>query len=48
MTSRSKGNKTMKFGQLIEHSMRNIFLKIHTQNVVERLVVPDLFTKNQN
>ena len=24
--SRSKGNKTMKFGQLIEHNMRNIFL----------------------
>ena len=23
--SRSKGNKTMKFGQLIEYSMRNIF-----------------------
>ena len=25
--SRSKGNKTMKFGQLIECSMRNIFLE---------------------
>ena len=25
--SRSKGNQTMKFGQLIEYSMRNIFLE---------------------
>ena len=25
--SRSKSNKTLKFGQLIEHNMRNIFLK---------------------
>ena len=29
---RSKGNKTVKFGQLIEHNMRNIFLeKIYTK-----------------
>ena len=26
--SRSKGNQTVKFGQLIEYNMRNIFLKI--------------------
>ena len=25
---RSKGNQAMKFGQLIEYNMRNIFLKI--------------------
>ena len=25
--SRSKGNQTIKFGQLIEHNMRNIFLE---------------------
>ena len=25
--SRSKGNQTMKFGQLMERDMRNIFLK---------------------
>ena len=25
--SKSKGNRAMKFGQLIEHSMRNIFLE---------------------
>ena len=25
--SKSKGNQTMKFGQLIEYNMRNIFLK---------------------
>ena len=28
----------MKFGQLIEYNMRNIFLENHTQNVVEKLV----------
>ena len=29
---RSKGNKTMKFGQLIEYNMRNIFLeKLYTK-----------------
>ena len=33
--SRSKGNQTMKFGQLVEYQMRNIFSKNHTQNVVE-------------
>ena len=37
----------MKFGQLIEYNMRNIFLEKHTQNVVEKLV-PDHFLKNQN
>ena len=26
-TSRSKGSQTMKFGQLIEYKMRNIFLE---------------------
>ena len=26
-TSRSKGNQKLKFGQLIEHNMRNIFLE---------------------
>ena len=31
--SRSKGNQTMKSGQFRE----NFFLKIHTQNVVEKL-----------
>ena len=50
--SRSKGNQTMKFGQLIECKMRNIFLeksslKNHTQNVVEKLV-SDSFLKNKN
>ena len=25
--SRGKGNQTLKFGQLIEHNMRNIFLE---------------------
>ena len=34
-TSRNKGNQVMKFGQLTEYNMRNIFLENHTQNVVE-------------
>ena len=33
--SRIKGNQTMKFGQLIEYGMRNVF---HTQNVLKKLV----------
>ena len=37
----------MKFGQLIEYNMRNTFLKNHTQNVVEKLVL-DPFLKNLN
>ena len=45
--SRSKGNQTMKFGQLIEYSMKKFFWKNHTQNAVE-ILVPDSFLKNQN
>ena len=45
--SRSKGNQTMKFGQLIECNIIIIFLKNHTQNEVEKLV-PDPFLKLQN
>ena len=26
----------MKFGQLIEYDMRNIFLQTHTQNIVKK------------
>ena len=37
----------MKMGQLIEYKIRNIFLKSHTQNVVEKLVL-DLSIKKQN
>ena len=37
----------MKFGQLIEYNMRNIFFKNHTQNVVDKLF-PDPFLKNKN
>ena len=39
--SQSKGNQTMKFGQLIEYNNRNIILKIYDKNEVGRLV-PDL------
>ena len=45
--SRGKGNQAMKFGQLVEYNIENIFVKIHTQNVLEKLF-PDLFLKNQN
>ena len=36
----------MKFGQLIEYNIRNIFLENHTQNVMERLF-PDAFLEYQ-
>ena len=42
--SRSKGNQPMKFGQLIDYNMRNIFLENHAQNVVEKLI-PDPLIK---
>ena len=35
----------MKFGQLIDYNMRNIFLKNDTQNMVEK-VFPDSFLKS--
>ena len=41
----SKDNQTMKFGQLIECNMRNIFLKNHPQNAVKK-PVQDSFLKN--
>ena len=37
----------MKFGQLIEHKKRNIFLENHTQNALE-ILFPDPFLKTQN
>ena len=45
--SQSKGNQTMKFGQLIKHNKRNIFLQKmrqgeNAENEAGRLV-PDLF-----
>ena len=33
--SRSKGNQTLKFGQLIEQNMRKLLTKNHTQDVVK-------------
>ena len=46
-TLRSKGNQTMKFGQLIEYNRETSFLKNHTKNVGERLF-QDPFLKNQS
>ena len=37
----------MKFGQLIEYNMRNIFVENHTQNLLEK-PFPDPYLKNQN
>ena len=45
--SRSKGNRTMKFGQLIEYNMKTFSLKNHTQNMMEK-AFPDSFVKYQN
>ena len=36
-TSRSKGNLTRIFCQLIKYNLRRIFLKNHSQNLVEKL-----------
>ena len=44
--SKSKGNQTMKVGQLIEYRMRKNFLE-RSQNIVEKLF-PDPFLKKQN
>ena len=41
--SRIKGNKKIKFSQLIEYNKRNIFLQSHAENEEERLV-PYLFS----
>ena len=42
--SRSKGNQTIKFGQLIEYNMRNIFLeKSYTECSGE--TIPKLFSE---
>ena len=41
---RGKGNQTIKFSQLIEYKMRNIFFENFSQNRVEKLV-RDLFIK---
>ena len=46
-TSRSKCNQTMKFGQLIEFTMKKFLLKNHTQNAVKKLF-PDPILKAQN
>ena len=43
--SRSKGNQTMKFGQLIECSMRNIFLEESYTQCCED-IIPRPFSKN--
>ena len=37
----------MEFGQLVEYNIRNILLKNHTQNVVEKLFL-DPFLKIRN
>ena len=43
--SRSKGNQAMKFNQLIEYNMRNIF---HNKNNAVEKLVRNPFIKNQN
>ena len=39
--SESRGNQTMKFGQLIKYNKRNIFINNYAENDAKRLV-PDL------
>ena len=45
--SKSKDNQVIKFGQLIEYNIRNIFLTNYTQNVEVKLF-PDSIVKSQN
>ena len=45
--SRSKGNQAIKFGQLIEYNMRNIFEKSYAK-CSGKTECPDSFLKNQN
>ena len=37
----------MKFSQLIEHNMKSIFSKNHTQNVMDKLVPDPLIKKSK-
>ena len=41
--SRSIGNQTMKFGQLIEYSAKSVFIQNHSRNEALRLVPDPLF-----
>ena len=41
--SQSKGNQTMKFGQLTKCNKRNIFFSKNYEENVARRLVPDLF-----
>ena len=43
--SRSKGNQTLKFGQLIEYNMKNMFIEKSYNHVVQELVT-DPYLKN--
>ena len=45
--SRSKSSQTIKFGQLKEYIMENMFLEKSLQNVVQKLV-RDAFRRNRN
>ena len=45
--SRSKGNQTMKFGQLIEYILINIFLEKSCKNCAEG-TIPKPFSKKSN
>ena len=43
--SKGKDKQTMKFGQLMEYNMENVFFKTRRKNVVEKLL-SDPFLKN--
>ena len=43
----NQDNQAIKFGQLLEYNIRNIFVKNYTENVEAKLF-PDSFVKNQN
>ena len=45
--SRSKGNQTMKFGQLIDYNMRNIFVEKSYTKCGEETIPRPLFKKSK-
>ena len=48
MLSMSQEVKAIKFGQLIECNMKNIYLKNHTQNMTEKLFPNRNWTRTHN
>ena len=44
--SRSKGNQAIKFGQLVEYNMRNIFVEKSYPKCARDIIIPRPLSKN--